>query len=103
MTVPAAPTSTAIALPNSTALTGKMLDDLTKVLGVARSTLPSDQQIAHAWTNLLVSSKKYRLNTAMRPWSECAWQFQPAYSTAQLITHGMPRWLNFAQKFDGLV
>jgi hypothetical protein len=52
MSVPTVPTSTAIALPNSTALTGKMLDELTKVLGVARSTLPSDQQIAHAWTNL---------------------------------------------------
>ncbi|WP_027532829.1 hypothetical protein [Bradyrhizobium sp. WSM3983] len=52
MSIPIASTSTALALPNSTALTGQMLNDLTKALGVARTSLASDTQIAHAWSNL---------------------------------------------------
>ncbi|WP_210210138.1 hypothetical protein [Rhodopseudomonas palustris] len=51
-TLPAATAATTIALPNPTALTGQMLNDLTRALGVSRTVLPSDQQIAHAWSNL---------------------------------------------------
>jgi len=52
MSVPAAPTPSAILLPNSTSLTGQMLNDLTTALGVARTSLASDTQISHAWSNL---------------------------------------------------
>lgn len=52
MSLPVSSTPTGIALPNSTALTAQMLEDLTKALGVERSILPSDQQIGHVWSNL---------------------------------------------------
>ncbi|UEM17304.1 nucleotide-binding protein [Bradyrhizobium barranii subsp. barranii] len=52
MSVPTVPAPAAVTLPNSTSLTGQMLDDLTKALGVARTSLASDTQIAHAWSNL---------------------------------------------------
>jgi len=52
MTVPALRPGTAVTLPATASLTGPMLAALTQALGVERSILASDDQIAHAWTNL---------------------------------------------------
>jgi len=52
MTVPALQPATAVALPPTGSVTGPMLTALTEALGVDRSILAGDDQIAHAWTNL---------------------------------------------------
>jgi hypothetical protein len=52
MTVPALRPGTAVSLPATAGMTGPMLADLTRALGVERSILAGDDQIAHAWTNL---------------------------------------------------
>ena len=52
MTLPALQPGTAISLPATAGMTGPMLAALTLALGVERSILAADDQIAHAWTNL---------------------------------------------------
>jgi hypothetical protein len=52
MSVPALRPGTAVALPPTESMTGPMLAALTTALGVNRSILASDDQIAHAWMNL---------------------------------------------------
>jgi hypothetical protein len=44
--------STSLTLPSSAALSGPMLTAITTALGVDRSILASDNQIAHVWSNL---------------------------------------------------
>lgn len=52
MTVPALRPDTTVTLPATAGMTGPMLTALTQALGVERSILADDDQIAHAWTNL---------------------------------------------------
>jgi hypothetical protein len=52
MTLPALRPGTAVTLPATAGMTGPMLAALTQALGVERSILAGDDQIAHAWTNL---------------------------------------------------
>jgi hypothetical protein len=60
MTVPALQLSTAVTLPATAGMTGPMLAALTQALGVERSILAGDDQIAHALARIARLPARHR-------------------------------------------